>query len=307
MIALTQSFTEHLLARNYSPATVQDYGYTLKDFIGFLLTREVSDVRGITPALIGDYQVYRLHKLNVYGQPCGVGSRNNTLKAVKCFCAFLQRQGHIGDNPARDIDYAKKPHRLPRNILTPAEMRRLLRTPDSQSALGIRDRCIMELLYSSGLRNKELRNLKLTDLNLEEGVLQVIDGKGHKDRYVPVGKVACRHLAHYIAHVRPMLANKREGDHVFLSIRGKPLGKLAVIASVERYLPLAGIKKTITPHSFRHTCATHLLQNKANLRHIQEILGHASVLSTQIYTSVTIQELKDAHNACHPRNLEVCL
>lgn len=186
-------------------------------------------------------------------------------------------------------------------------MRKLLQTPDTQSLLGQRDRCLMELLYSSGLRNKELRTLKLTDLNLEEGVLQVVDGKGHKDRYVPVGRVACRHLAHYLAQIRPQLLGKGTADTVFLTLRGKPMGKLAVIEAVERYVRLAGIKKTITPHSFRHTCATHLLQNKANLRHIQEILGHVSLQSTQIYTAVTIQELKEAHAACHPRNTDVCL
>jgi len=305
VITEKQSFEAHLLARNYSPATVESYRCLLKDFIGFLLTKGVSDVRGITTTNITDYQIHRLQKPNNCGKPCGVGSRNNALKAVKAFCRYLHKQGFIGDDPAKDVDFARMPKRLPRNILTFSEMRKLLQTPDRQSLLGQRDRCMMELLYSSGLRNRELRTLKLTDLNLEEGILQVVDGKGHKDRYVPVGRVACRHLAHYIAVVRPLLLGKGSADTVFLSLRGKPLGMSAVINAVERYVRLAGIKKTITPHSFRHTCATHLLQNKANIRHIQEILGHVSLQTTQIYTSVTIQELKDAHTSCHPRNLDV--
>jgi len=305
VITEKQSFEAHLLTRNYSPATVTDYGYSLKDFIGFLLTKGVSDVRGITTVLIADYQIHRLQKLNVYGKPCGVGNRNNALKAVKAFCRYLYKLGFIGDDPARDVDFARMPKRLPRNILTPSEMRKLLQTPDRQSLLGQRDRCMMELLYSSGLRNKELRTLKFTDLNLEEGILQVVDGKGHKDRYVPVGRVACRHLSHYIAVVRPLLLGKGSDDTLFLTLYGKPIGKRSVINAVERYVGLAGIKKSITPHSFRHTCATHLLQNKANIRHIQEILGHVSLQTTQIYASVTIQELKDAHTSCHPRNLDV--
>jgi len=304
MTELVKSFFMQLRVLNYSQATINDYAYNLRSFTDWLATKQVHDVQGITRALVCEYQVHCFEKLNRRGKHDAVGTRNNALKTVKAFCAFLADQGHVLDDPAKRVRYARMPKRLPRSILTPAEMRRLLQMPTKETAVGCRDRCIMELLYSTGLRSMELRNLKLTDLNLEEGILQVIDGKGHKDRYVPVGKVACRHLVHYIAHVRPMLLKKRPCDALFLTVRGAAMDKQSVGAAVTRYVGRAGIKKTITPHSFRHTCATHLLQNKANLRHIQEILGHASLETTQLYTSVTIQELKEAHAQCHPRERE---
>lgn len=303
MMVEKQKFFESMRMRNFSPATLEDYGYTLDAFIEFAARCAVVDVRGITKMLLTAYQAHLFEQVNAAGTSNSFRCQNNRLGVVKSFCRFLVDEGLIGDDPSKGVKYAKVPKTLPRNILTVTETRKVLQKPNLESALGYRDRCILELLYSAGLRNQELRMLKVSDLNLEEGIVRV-EGKGSRDRYTPIGKIVCRYLKQYLADARPAILKDRPSEYLIVSVHAQPLRKAPLARIVERYVKAAGIEKTITPHSFRHACATHMLKGKAGIRHIQEILGHASLETTQIYTHVTIQDLKDVHNACHPRNLQ---
>ena len=170
-----------------------------------------------------------------------------------------------------------------------------------QSVLGYRDRTILEVLYSTGIRKLELMNLTLADAQLEEELLRINGGKGAKDRVVPLTRVACSFLESYINAIRPQLLGNKTSRRLFLSQRGRPIARNTLGGIVEKYARLAQIKKRVTCHLWRHSCATHLLQNKANLRHVQEILGHRSLATTERYLHLTITELKAAHVRCHPR------
>jgi integrase/recombinase XerD len=172
--------------------------------------------------------------------------------------------------------------------------------------LGLRDRAILEVLYSTGIRNAELRALQLYDLDLDRGLLRINEGKNAKDRVVPLGRAACNYLREYLTEARPRLLKARGAEAtteqlVFLSRTGRPLWTLGVIYPIRKHARRAGIEKTITPHTLRHTFATHMLQGRADIRHIQAMLGHASVATTQIYTRVEVTDLKAVHRRCHPR------
>jgi integrase/recombinase XerD len=174
-----------------------------------------------------------------------------------------------------------------------------------KSALGYRDRVILELMYSSGLRNSEIQKLKTQDLNLDEGVVQILDGKGNKDRIVPITGLALRLLRHFVKTVRPDFLKPNDAlEFVFHNFRGQKLSPYALTLIIEKYLKLLGSPKRITPHCIRHTCATHLLSHGMNLRHIQELLGHSDLRTTQVYTRVEIGDLRRTLAKCHPRNTD---
>jgi integrase/recombinase XerD len=194
----------------------------------------------------------------------------------------------------------RRPDSIPRNILNKKEISTLLSAPNLETPLGIRDRAIFELLYSSGIRAGELRNLTLDDLDINHGELRINRGKGAKDRIVPLGEVASDYLEFYLKEARPKLAPSAQ-TALFVTKSGRKLGKTDLSDLTERYRARAGMKKYFTPHSLRHTCATHLLKGKADIRQIQEILGHASIANTQIYTRVEVTDLKKVLKNCHPR------
>ncbi len=223
------------------------------------------------------------------------------LKAVKQFTAFLNQAGYTVSDPARDIPYAREPKTLPRSILKPSEARKIMQVPDTKSVLGYRDRTILETLYTSGIRKTEIGNLMVTDVDYTDGFMRINSGKGGNDRVVPIGKIACRYLENYIKSVRPELIRDPYNNYLFLSIRGNRIDCNMVWRTVKKYAKKAKIKKNVHCHTFRHTCATTMLRNKANIRVIQELLGHKSLLSTQIYTHVSINDLKEVHKRCHPR------
>jgi integrase/recombinase XerD len=255
----------------------------------------------VTKDAIRAYQTNLYEQTNHRGEPNGVASQNNAMKAVKCFFRFLGEQGYLVGDPAKDISYARAPKRLPRSILTQAEAKKVLHAPDTKTVLGYRDRTLLEVLYSTGIRKEEAINLQMQDVDYHEGFLRVNQGKGGKDRVVPVGRIACRYLENYVLAVRPSLIRDLHNDHLFLSLKGNRLSKNMAWDIVKKHAERAKIKRVVSPHTFRHPCATLMLRNKANIRHIQEMLGHASLDSTQVYTSVSITDLKEVHGKCHPR------
>jgi integrase/recombinase XerD len=301
MIDLQEKYRQHLTLLNYSTGTIQGHLFYLNRFLRYLKEIGIEEITGVTKDTIRNYQAHLYEEINTKGEPNSVSSQNNALKVVKSFFRFLCENDYLVGDPSREISYARTPRRLPRSILTQAEMKKLLHAPDTKTAMGYRDRAILELLYSTGLRKEEVNHLLLQDVDYDEGFLRVNSGKDDKDRVVPVGKIACRYLENYIKAVRPTFIRDPYNDHLFLSLKGNRLSKNVLWGMIKRYARRAKIKKTIFPHTFRHTCATLMLRNKANIRHIQEMLGHASLDSTQVYTSVSIVDLKEVHSRCHPR------
>jgi integrase/recombinase XerD len=181
-------------------------------------------------------------------------------------------------------------------------MQKVLRAPDLSTHMGLRNRTILEVLYSTGMRSSELRNLKTEDINMSDGWITIRYGKGGKDRVVPIGKAAAHFLQLYLDKTRPVLARDKKHDICFVTQYGTaPLSYESLNQIVQKTARAAGIRRIITPHALRHTCATLMLRGRADIRHIQELLGHSSLSSTQIYTRVEIGDLKKVHTKCHPR------
>jgi integrase/recombinase XerD len=295
------AFADDLTLRNYSARTVSDYGYSLRSLAEFLEQRAVADVAAITAANLADFQRWLYHQPTRHGAARGVCNQNAVLAAVRSFFRFLRREGYIVRDPAAELEYAREPRRLPRNILTPAEAKRILEAADPSSALGQRDRTILEVLYATGLRRNELRHLKPGDINHDQGLLRVNDGKGGADRVVPLGAIATRCLETYANVIRPELLRGAVCEWLFVSCTGKQIDPNTLNAIVRKYAKAARIKKPVTCHTWRHSCATHLVQNNANVRHVQEMLGHRSLATTERYLRLTIADLKAAHERFHPR------
>ena len=302
MEPLANKYRDHLITLNYAKKTVLGHVFYLNRFLAWLREIGIDQLTAVTKDNVRDYQTDLFEEINAHtGRPNTVTYQNKGLQVVKTFFRFLIENDYLVGDPAKSVPYARAPQRLPRSILTQPEMKKLLHAPDTKTVLGYRDRTMLEVLYSTGIRKEELNNLLLTDIDYNDGIIRINQGKGRKDRVVPIGKIACRYLENYIKAVRPSLIKNPYDNHLFLSMKGNKLSKNMLWQTVKKYAGAAKIKKTISPHTFRHTCATLMLRNKANIRHIQELLGHASLDSTQVYTSVSITDLKEVHSKCHPR------
>ncbi len=299
--SLAEKYRDHLTILNYAAGTVKGHTFYLNRFFKYLIETSINEITDVTKDTIRDYQTSLYEEINIRGEPNSVSTQNNALKVVKSFFRYLAEENYLVSDPAKDITYAKAPKRLPRSILTKSETKKVLHAPDTKTVLGYRDRTILEVLYSSGIRKEETNNLLIQDVDYNDGYIRINSGKGRKDRVVPIGKIACRYLENYIKAVRSSLIKDPYNNHLFLSLKGNRLSNNMVWEIVKRYSKKARIKKKISPHTFRHTCATLMLRNKANIRHIQEMLGHASLDSTQVYASVSITDLKEVHSKCHPR------
>jgi integrase/recombinase XerD len=295
--ALAQS----MKIRNLAGRTISENVRKLAMFLSWLDRYNITQVDGITREIVYAWQVEVYQTLNAKGRQHSASYQNSLLRAVKQFTRFLYEHGYITGDPARSVQYAKLPKPLPRGVLTPAEAKKIIHAPDVRTVIGYRDRAVLEILYSSGIRKEEVINLTLSDVDCQDGYLRIMEGKGKKDRIVPIGRIACRYLENYIKSVRPELIKDPYNNHLFLSLRGNRLSKNTVWELVKKYAGKAKIRKNVHPHTFRHTCATAMLKNKADLNTIRKILGHASLTSTQVYMHLTITDLKDVHKRCHPR------
>lgn len=300
-LMLVNEYLKSLKVRNFSQRTIHEAGWRLKKFLEYLDARSIEGPQAITREAVSSYQLELYEKINRSGNPNTVSYQNGMLSTVKRFTRYLKVHDYVVSDPAADIPYAKVPKRLPKGVLTSAEARKILHQADTSCVVGYRDRAILELLYSTGIRKEELGALKLSDVDTTDGFLRVDSGKGGKDRIVPIGRIACRYLENYIKSVRPELIKDVREKHLFLTSRGKPFSKNVVWELVKKYAGKAKIHKNVSPHTFRHTCATAMLKNKANIRAVQELLGHSSINSTQVYTHLSITDLKEVHARCHPR------
>ncbi len=292
-------YEEHLQVR-HAARTVPAYMADVRVFLAWLDDKgeNLADVR--TQDLLA-YQtdLYAARKKD--GKPYSTSIQVNRLSAVKSFFRFLYRRGFMLHDPAAAVDYPRSEMRLPRGILTKQEARKIVEAPDMRGPAGLRDRAILETLYATGIRVSELGKLTLQDVDTEELVMRVVMGKGGKDRNVPLTRAAAAAIERYLLDGRPKLRGTRRSARLFLSPRGCPLRASTANDIVHAWAKQAGIKRTITCHTFRHSVATHLLKGGADIRHIQALLGHASLQATERYTHVEVSDLMEVIRRAHPR------
>ena len=286
----------------YAALTVEMRRYKLMHFITWAYERSLSDPREITRPILERYQrhLYFLRKDN--GEPLALSTQNDLLIAVKQYFKWLARENHILANPASDLQLPKLPKRLPRHILSVEEVEQCLSGADPATPGGLRDRALLELLYSTGIRRMEAARLSCGDLDRARGLLLVREGKGGADRVVPVGERALAWIEKYQNEARPLMTTTIDGA-LFVGDYGLPMPPDRVTLTVRRYLALAGIDKPGAAHLLRHACATHMLEGGADIRFIQALLGHRNLTTTEIYTHVSIDKLKAIHAATHPARL----
>ena len=261
----------------------------------------VSRIEAVNGGILVEFQRWLYHKPTPKGTARGVANQNRMMTGMHCFFAFLKAGGLLPVNPSETLIQAQEPRTLPRNVLTPREALRILEGVDTGTACGHRDRTVLEVFYVTAIRKAELLALRVSDVNLEEELPRIEQGKGGRDRMVPLSRIACRCLETYLRATRPTLLRARNSERLFISAHGRPLDRNVLGELVIRYARQVKIPKHITCHAWRHTCATHLLQNRASLRCIQEILGHRSLATTERYLHLTITDLKEAHHKYHPR------
>lgn len=281
---------ERGLAKN----TLLAYSRDLRRYVIFLKKRSVVSFDAATRDDIMEFLVKERDR------GLGPGSAARALVAVRMLHRFLTREGKVKQDVSETFEAPKLWKDLP-EYLTPPEVERLLAAPDARKPQGIRDRACLELMYATGLRASEVGALKVGHLNLEEGTLRVF-GKGGKERMVPVGRLARESVRKYLEKTRPRWAAKgTAADALFITRVGKPMSRVTVWTILRRYAAAAEIQKNIYPHILRHSFATHLLENGADLRVVQELLGHSDIATTQIYTHVERSRLKGIHKKFHPR------
>lgn len=264
----------------------------------------IDGLAAITPQVMAGFQSWLYQARSRYRKPYSLKTQIITLNSLQVFFKHLHKSGVMLANPAESIRLPTAPRRLPGTILTAKEMRKLLRQPDTATVLGFRDRTIYEVLYTTGLRVSEMIGLRVQDLVFPQSSLFIKETKHSRDRYVPFGETAGRYLAEYLAHVRPLLLRASVisvVDILFLSRLGRALDDGGVQQKLRIYAERADIKKHLTIHVFRHTLATEMLRRGADLRQIQEMLGHRNLKTTQIYTHIVKGELKRVQAHCHPR------
>lgn len=295
-----RDFLESLAMHNYSPITVAGRGHHLRRFAAWCVERSLLRPSEITRPILERYQRWLFHYRRPDGRPLSFKSQTQILVAVRGLFRFLARQGRILMNPAADLDMPREEKRLPQHVLTTAEADQIMNQPNVHDVLGLRDRAILETLYSTGIRRTELTNLLVPDIDINRETLFVRLGKGKKDRIVPIGERALAWACKYLYEVRPRIVVEPDCGRFFLSRDGGPIAPATLTGFVREYVIQSGIGKPGACHIFRHTMATLMLEGGADVRFIQEMLGHANLETTQIYTRVSIQKLKAIHDATHP-------
>lgn len=294
-------FLDHLtVERGLSPNTLQAYRRDLRRYLGFLGRRDIHEPGDVDEATVRSF----LASLSAatYGEdehPYAARSVARTMSSVRSFHRFLLREGAAERDPAAGLRQPKLPRSLP-HPLNVDEVARLLEAPQVDTATGLRDRALLELLYGSGLRVSELVGLDVDDVDLEEGAVRVL-GKGGKEREVPLGRFGREAVAGWLVGGRTGFATASSRGALFLNQRGGRLTRQSINRLLAANVHAAGIERRVTPHSLRHSFATHLLEGGADVRVVQELLGHASVATTQIYTLVTEEHLREVYYTSHPR------
>jgi len=277
------------LAKN----TLESYGRDLKSFFCFLSNSNCTNPTNVSRT---DIVSYLLHLQN-NGKAVSTISRN--LASIRSFYHFLIEEQVVKKDPCSDLESPRQEKKLP-EILTISEVDLLLSQPNQLEVTGIRDKAMLEVIYATGIRVSELVSLNKVDINIDSGYLRC-RGKGNKERIVPLGKIAVKNLYYYLEKSRPKLVKIESEEAFFVNHHGKRLTRQGFWKIIKKYAELAKIKRKITPHTLRHSFATHLLENGADLRSVQEMLGHADISTTQIYTHITRKKLRGVYEKTHPR------
>lgn len=286
--------------RNYSDRTLETRTTQLLLFIDWAEARDVSRVFDVTKPILERYVRFLFYYRKRDGRPLSVASRTNRMMAIRALFRWLAKENVIDANPASDLDLPRREHRIPRDVLSVEEVERILAGPDTSGLRGLRDRALLEVLYATAIRRAELVGLDVGDVHHERSVLVIRQGKGKKDRVVPLGERALAWTERYLEEARPELMGPLEKDALFLTTFGERFALAALTNLVREYVHAAGVGKKGACHLFRHTAATLMLENGADIRSVQELLGHTSLNTTQIYTQVSIKRLQAVHRATHP-------
>ena len=292
---LLDQFLNYLVVeRGLSPNTLESYSRDLIKYLEYLSRKGIKDINETSDLTVISF----FTSLKKDGLSNRSIARN--LSSIKMFYKFLAEDHHIKSNPTLNIETPKRESKLPQ-VLSMEEVDSLLKIPGRNTPLGLRDAALLELLYATGLRVSEIISLPLNNINLEAGYL-IAYGKGSKERLVPIGEVAQNLIKEYLEKARPALLKKKQSNYLFITRRTKPMTRQGFWKLIKKYALAAGIKKNISPHTLRHSFASHLLERGADLRSVQIMLGHSDISSTQIYTHVTTERLKKIHNQYHPRS-----
>lgn len=291
-----EEYLMHLkIERGLADNSIESYQRDIKHYTQFLEKEKITDWNEIDRYVI----VLFLQRLKESGK-----SDNSIIRmtsSLRQFHQFMRQEKFTIKDVMQSVDTPKKAETLPK-VMSMKEVDKLLETPDTETEIGLRDRAILEVMYATGLRISELINLKMNELHLTMGFIQTI-GKGNKERILPIGGMAIQYLNEYLEDSRPIFESRsaEESPFVFLNSRGKGLSRQGVWKNIKKTVQLAGIKQNVTPHMIRHSFATHLLENGADLRIVQELLGHSDISTTQIYTHITKARMKDIYKEYHPR------
>jgi integrase/recombinase XerD len=298
-----EPYLEYRRVRHYAQDTVKHDERFVLLFIYWASERGVEKAEDATRNVLEAYQRHLYHHRKKNGEPLSIKTQLTRLMAIRAFFKWLAKEWHVPYNPAADLELPKRPKSLPRHVLTVEEVENVLRLPDINETVGLRDRAILELLYSTGMRRTELTLVKLFDLDLD-GRTVFVQGKGKKDRVVPVGRRAIAWLDKYIREARPKLVVEPDCGYLFLTVVGEYIAPGHLGDFVMKYVQASGTEKKGACHLFRHTCATLMLEGGADVRYVQYMLGHSQLSTTQIYTHVSIRKLKEVHERCHPAQVE---
>jgi integrase/recombinase XerD len=297
---LARQYFEWMAFTNYSELTIAGRQFYLDKFFAWCEDRDFKAPAEITRPVIERYQRHLFNHRQKSGLPLSARGQHSNLIPIRGYFKWLARRSHILHNPAADIDLPRIGHRLPRPALSIHEAEQILAVPDLATASGIRDRAILETFYSSGLRRAELMRLAIHDIDPDRGTLFVRQGKGRKDRVIPVGERAAAWIDKYRREARRLLVREPDPGILFLTADGEPFSPQRLSQLVKEYIDQSGVDKKGACHLFRHTMATLMLENGADVRYIQQMLGHAKLETTQIYTQVSIRQLKHVHDITHP-------
>jgi integrase/recombinase XerD len=303
LLYYVRPFLTSLQVRNFSEMTLKPREHYLRAFAAWVEERGVTQASEVTRAVLERYQGFLTRYRKKSGESLSFRSQHIQLTALRLFFKWLAKERHIEHNPASEMELPRLGRRLPKAAMTIEETETVLALPDLTNPLGLRDRAILEVLYSTGIRRSELAHLTLPDLDFGRGIVFINQGKGKKDRFVPIGQRAIAWVVKYLEEARPRLV-VGETLALFLNVDGKPLDPLYLTERIRDYLARSGIQKKGGCHLFRHTTATLMLEGGADIRYIQQMLGHADLSSTQVYTHVAIQQLKAVHELTHPAKMK---
>ncbi|BBB62270.1 tyrosine recombinase XerD [Undibacterium sp. KW1] len=300
LYAAMRRFLEHRGITGSTESSLYNLERYIRDFIAWADARSVTHPEHVSQAVLERYQRHLYYYRKKDGAALSIASRRAKIVPLRSFFKWLTRTGHIPANPASELDLPKSIRRLPRHVLSVKEVERVMACTDIRQPIGLRDRAIMEVLYATGMRRMEITHLQISDIDIDQCVVLIREGKGRKDRLIPLGERALYWVQLYLDQSRPQLAWNLQEHTLFLSREGTALNESWLSTTVAQYVKRAELGKHGGCHLFRHTMATLMLEGGADIRFIQVMLGHAEMSTTQIYTQVAIRQLQQVHASTHP-------